>query len=178
MPTFKHFQIEQDVISLTTGVFSYFCATANSVVGVWCIIGGQQMFVETHLNVRFLPVSSGHQSPADQGEGGCAAWIWWLCSFIRLCPSHRLWQMRRSDWSLSTKILLLENFSSAMIVTIRRTSHYWLCCRLGRLGNMLCKLNHHRHRGVYAHLKWHYLSYWNFNNSSVPKSRAAGGIMM
>lgn len=40
-----------------------------------------------------------------------------------------------------------------------------------RRGNILCKLNHHRHQGVYPHLKWHYLSYGNFINSSKMKNR-------
>lgn len=53
-----------------------------------------------------------------------------------------------------------------------------------RLRNVLRKLNHHRHQGVYPYLKRHYLSFWNFNNSSkmknqkCAKSRAAGRIMM
>lgn len=84
----------------------YFCATANSVVGSWHIVGSQQTSVELIWMEGLCLCLLGSKVPL----GRCADWIWWPWSPVQLYPS--ITRAHIPPWRLKLRHLMWEDFNT------------------------------------------------------------------
>lgn len=175
--------IDQDTSSLQGS----FLISVPQFCGGWCTVGGQGMFVELIWMSRaclYLQGSKVHQGSTESRQVGYLNLVTMFMHQVLFKFNTKTYSTMRKQ----IKISVWKDFSTCLaddLVTpprdeadlvsqyhghptgefsqgpqkppIRDGPSQW-CCVQAEAGNILRKLYHHRHQGVYPHLKRHYLS--------------------